>query len=86
VNANLRPRSLQPTAENLAAWLLNVFGVARVVGGGRPDLPQLIAVRVSETPKTWAEYRPNEMITMNYEPVVHGDDIIRTVKSMEGKL
>jgi 6-pyruvoyltetrahydropterin/6-carboxytetrahydropterin synthase len=37
------------TAECLAQWL---FGRAR-------DLwPQVVAIRVSETPRTWAEYRP----------------------------
>ena len=40
-----------PTAENIAKWFFN-FVIQR--------LPQLVAVRVSETPKTWAEYRINE--------------------------
>lgn len=39
----------QPTAEHIAARLFHVFNRA---------LPELVAVRVSETPKTWAEYRP----------------------------
>jgi 6-pyruvoyltetrahydropterin/6-carboxytetrahydropterin synthase len=38
-----------PTAENLARWLYDAC---------RPDFPALTAVQVSETPKTWAEYRP----------------------------
>lgn len=39
----------RPTAENLARWL---YGEARKVS------PFVVAARVSETPKTWAEYRP----------------------------
>jgi len=35
------------TAENLARYLFTMF---------RPDFPLLTNVRVSETPKTWAEY------------------------------
>ncbi|MET7968731.1 6-carboxytetrahydropterin synthase QueD [Micromonospora sp. NPDC005305] len=38
-----------PTAENLAMWIFEEW-----VG----EYPELSAVRVSETPKTWAEYRP----------------------------
>lgn len=38
-----------PTAENIAAYLFTTF--ASVV-------PELSAVAVSETPKTWAVYRP----------------------------
>lgn len=38
-----------PTAENLARWLY---------GRWAPRYPELSAVRVSETAKTWAEYRP----------------------------
>lgn len=38
-----------PTAENLARVLFDAF---------RRQFPMLSAVRVSETPKTWAEYRP----------------------------
>lgn len=40
---------ISPSAENLAMW---IFG--RWIG----RLPELTAVRVSETPKTWATYRP----------------------------
>lgn len=39
-----------PTAEMLAEW---IYGM--VVGHG---VPHLAAVNVSETPKTWASYRP----------------------------
>ncbi len=38
-----------PTAENLARFLFEKF---------RPAFCELAAVRVSETAKTWAEYRP----------------------------
>ena len=38
-----------PTAENLAIWLHTHWS---------KDFPELTSVRVSETPKTWAEYRP----------------------------
>ena len=38
-----------PTAENMARWLYFRW---------RGDFPELTSVRVSETPKTWAEYRP----------------------------
>ncbi len=38
-----------PTAENLAMW---------IYGHWVQDLPELTSVRISETPKTWAEYRP----------------------------
>lgn len=38
-----------PTAENLAIWLHDQWV---------DEFPELTAVRVSETPKTWAEYRP----------------------------
>jgi len=37
------------TAEAMARLLHNRF---------KPLYPQLVAVRVSETPKTWSEYRP----------------------------
>ncbi|QNP74392.1 6-carboxytetrahydropterin synthase [Streptomyces roseirectus] len=37
-----------PTAENLARWLFERW---------RGRYPELVAVRVAETPKTWAEYR-----------------------------
>ncbi|MGY0020478.1 6-carboxytetrahydropterin synthase QueD [Streptomyces sp. cg35] len=38
-----------PTAENLAVWMYAQW---------EKDFPELTSVRVSETPKTWAEYRP----------------------------
>ncbi|MFE6101425.1 6-pyruvoyl tetrahydropterin synthase family protein [Streptomyces laurentii] len=38
-----------PSAENIARWVYENW---------RRDLPELTAVRVSETPKTWAMYRP----------------------------
>ncbi|GAA3719208.1 6-carboxytetrahydropterin synthase [Streptomyces tremellae] len=38
-----------PTAENLAVWMFTQW---------EKDFPELTSVRVSETPKTWAEYRP----------------------------
>ncbi|MFI7347265.1 6-pyruvoyl trahydropterin synthase family protein [Streptomyces sp. NPDC049936] len=38
-----------PTAENLAVWMF---------GQWKDEFPELSSVRVSETPKTWAEYRP----------------------------
>lgn len=40
--------AFNPTAENLASWL---FTVAKL------HWPQVSAVAVQETPKTWAEYR-----------------------------
>lgn len=39
----------QPSAEKIAVGLFSLF---------THDFPELAAVRVSETPKTWAEYRP----------------------------
>ena len=36
------------TAENIAQWLFN---------WAKERWPQVVAIRVSETPKTWAEYR-----------------------------
>jgi len=39
-----------PTAENMARLLFNRFS---------ETYPELIAIRLSETPKTWAEYRPS---------------------------
>jgi 6-pyruvoyltetrahydropterin/6-carboxytetrahydropterin synthase len=39
-----------PSAENMAAWICQ-FWAERI--------PELACVRVSETPKTWAEYRPS---------------------------
>ncbi|GAA2321380.1 6-carboxytetrahydropterin synthase [Streptomyces caniferus] len=38
-----------PSAENLAIFIYEQWYT---------DYPELTAVRVSETPKTWAEYRP----------------------------
>lgn len=38
-----------PSAENLARWLYERW---------LPRFPELSSVRISETPKTWAEYRP----------------------------
>lgn len=38
----------QPSAEGLARYIFDQF---------RGDIPELVAIRVSETPKTWAEYR-----------------------------
>ena len=46
---NLNDLYDQPTAENIAKRLFHVFHRA---------FPELVAVRVSETPKTWAEYCP----------------------------
>lgn len=43
------PAGSRTTAERLAAYLWAKF---------KPIVPELVAVRVSETPKTWAEYRP----------------------------
>ncbi|MCW2275226.1 6-pyruvoyltetrahydropterin/6-carboxytetrahydropterin synthase [Rhodoblastus acidophilus] len=37
-----------PTAENIALWIFRKVS---------PDLPQLTAVKVFETPMCWAEYR-----------------------------
>ena len=37
------------TVENLSKWIYEVW---------MNRIPQLVAVRLSETPKTWAEYRP----------------------------
>ncbi len=45
----------EPTAEHLAAWLHESLGAvlpAEVAG-------RIVAIRVHETPKTWAEYRPS---------------------------
>ncbi|TLQ47789.1 6-pyruvoyl trahydropterin synthase family protein [Streptomyces marianii] len=38
-----------PSAEQIAMWVHETWS---------PRIPELSAVRVSETPKTWAEYRP----------------------------
>jgi 6-pyruvoyltetrahydropterin/6-carboxytetrahydropterin synthase len=40
---------LNPSAENLSRWMYQAWS---------ERLPELAAVRVSETAKTWAEYRP----------------------------
>jgi 6-pyruvoyltetrahydropterin/6-carboxytetrahydropterin synthase len=40
---------MNPSAENIAIWIYQEWS-------GR--IPELSAVRISETPKTWAEYRP----------------------------
>jgi 6-pyruvoyltetrahydropterin/6-carboxytetrahydropterin synthase len=39
-----------PTAENMCVLLFNKFA---------STYPELVAVRISETPRTWAEYRAN---------------------------
>jgi 6-pyruvoyltetrahydropterin/6-carboxytetrahydropterin synthase len=39
---------IPPTAENLAKWIYDTW---------HDDLPELSAVKISETPKTWAVYR-----------------------------
>ncbi|MCU7558451.1 6-carboxytetrahydropterin synthase [Macrococcus capreoli] len=44
--------SFQPTAENLAHYLYTTAKYDL-------DIKEIIEVRVSETPKTWASYRPN---------------------------
>lgn len=44
------PEGVASTAENIARYLYE-FAAAR--------WPEVAAVRVSETPKTWAEYRPD---------------------------
>jgi 6-pyruvoyltetrahydropterin/6-carboxytetrahydropterin synthase len=44
-----RPGENATTAENIAHYLFDMFHL---------QYPQLVAVRVSETEKTWAEYRP----------------------------
>jgi 6-pyruvoyltetrahydropterin/6-carboxytetrahydropterin synthase len=49
LNHVLRGYSEWTTAENLARWIFH---------GWAWQYPELSAVRVSETPKTWAEYRP----------------------------
>jgi 6-pyruvoyltetrahydropterin/6-carboxytetrahydropterin synthase len=38
-----------PSAENLARWIFDTWS---------DRLPELTAVKISETPKTWAVYRP----------------------------
>lgn len=45
----------EPTAERLAWWLYESLKTELA-----PDLTsRIVAVRVHETPKTWAEYRPS---------------------------
>ncbi|MFE2179373.1 6-pyruvoyl tetrahydropterin synthase family protein [Streptomyces sp. NPDC059455] len=39
---------INPSAENISRWIFERWS---------PRYPELHAVRVSETPKTWAEYR-----------------------------
>ncbi|WP_445398142.1 6-pyruvoyl trahydropterin synthase family protein [Streptomyces sp. LE64] len=39
-----------PSAENIAMWVYENW---------REEIPEMTAVRVSETPKTWATYRPS---------------------------
>ncbi|WP_378733266.1 6-pyruvoyl tetrahydropterin synthase family protein [Nocardia brasiliensis] len=39
------------SAENIAIWIFEMWS---------RKIPELTAVRVSETPKTWAEFRPRE--------------------------
>jgi 6-pyruvoyltetrahydropterin/6-carboxytetrahydropterin synthase len=41
--------SCNPTSELLARYIFNHL---------EPDLPELVAVRVSESPETWAMYEP----------------------------
>jgi 6-pyruvoyltetrahydropterin/6-carboxytetrahydropterin synthase len=48
--------SMPTTAENLALWL---YGIARGMW------PQVVAVRVSETQKTWATYSPESEIDID---------------------
>ncbi len=40
---------LNPTAEHIAKWIYDRWS---------DQLPELTAVKISETPRTWAEYRP----------------------------
>lgn len=44
---------INPTAENISQWIFDTWCVY---------FPELTAVRVSETPKTWAEYRPTAFV------------------------
>ncbi|MCX5234985.1 6-carboxytetrahydropterin synthase [Streptomyces prunicolor] len=41
---------ISPSAENLAVWIFDLW---------TDRFPELTAVKVSETLKTWAEYRPS---------------------------
>lgn len=45
---------LSASAENLALWIFSTWA---------GQLPELVAVRISETPKTWAECRPSRRLT-----------------------
>lgn len=40
-----------PSAENIAMWVFENW---------HEEFPEITAVRVSETPKTWATYRPSD--------------------------
>lgn len=50
-NAGSYPGRIETTAEQLAFVMFDQFKVL---------FPELVAVRVSETPKTWAEYRHDD--------------------------
>lgn len=49
---------MNPTAEHLAHWLYEAIEEDLSGLPGYDESWGLTAVRVSETPKTWAEYRP----------------------------
>lgn len=57
---------INPTAENIALFLFNRFSA---------EYPELAAVRVSETPKTWAEYRVGEAKTAT-DPYGDGEEMM----------
>jgi 6-pyruvoyltetrahydropterin/6-carboxytetrahydropterin synthase len=40
---------VNPSAENISKWIFDTW---------EKEFPEMVAVRLSETPKTWAEYRP----------------------------
>lgn len=42
--------TVNPSAENLCSWIYGIWS---------QEFPELTAVKVSETAKTWAEYRPS---------------------------
>ncbi|MFH8534744.1 6-pyruvoyl trahydropterin synthase family protein [Streptomyces tendae] len=48
LNDSMGGGGCSPTAENLAKWIYDTW---------HEELPELSAVRISETPKTWATYR-----------------------------
>lgn len=48
----------QPSAELLAMWLHAQCVIALAHLDGAQTVWRVVATRVSETPKTWAEYRP----------------------------